>query len=255
MLHRPHHTIGANEVHVWHWVTDPLANEPVLNAVCTLLAPQEQSRMERIAKHKDRMLYACSRALMRTVLASYLSCKCQDICFSANAFGKPTLQTECGAPELLFNLTHSRGAIALAVSKEREVGIDVEERYRIVEYLPLAERFFAASEARYLQQMINNEQRREAFFAIWTLKEAFVKGIGRGLSFPLDAFCFDLQCNRLLAFRPLADFVSPEWHFQQFELGERYCGAVAVHNCVGQQVHIEMREWDRVFLSGSIQDA
>ena len=53
-----------------------------------------------------------------------------------------------------------------------------------------------------------SEERGPTFFAIWTLKEAFVKGIGRGISFPLDAFCFDLDGARLVRFRPLADFVS-----------------------------------------------
>jgi 4'-phosphopantetheinyl transferase len=131
----------------------------------------------------------------------------------------------------------------LAVSR-REVGVDVEEKRRKVEYLALAERFFAPSEWRYLQTLTDDDL-PAAFFAVWTLKEAFVKGIGRGLSFPLDAFCFDLDRHRLSRFRPLADFVSPHWHFQQFEVGDYHCGAVAVQ---GGPARIELRDWCSAFL-------
>jgi 4'-phosphopantetheinyl transferase len=247
MLHRPSHTIGPHEVHVWHLLADHLTDAAALQAIYALLSPQEQERMTCLRRTRDQTLFVLARGLMRTVLASYLDCKCHEVRFAANAYGKPILYADARHPPLQFNLTHSRGAAALAVSRDREVGIDVEERQRPVEYLALAQRFFAAAEARHLQEL-REEQRGDAFFAIWTLKEAFVKGIGRGLSFPLDAFCFDLEVNRLIRFRPLADFVSCDWHFHQFDLGERHCGALAVQNPVGNDVTIEMRNWPTAFI-------
>jgi 4'-phosphopantetheinyl transferase len=204
--------------------------------------------MRCLRRDRDRTLFLLSRGLMRTVLASYLGCPCDDVRFAANDYGKPILHPAVCSPGLHFNLTHSRGAVALAVSNGREVGIDVEERLRQVEYLALAERFFAAEEARHLRAL-PEAKLSEAFFAIWTLKEAFVKGIGRGLSFPLDAFCFDLDVSRLIRFRPLADFVSPDWHFQQFDLSEHHCGALAVQNPAGGAVHVEMRDWQSAFVN------
>ena len=203
--------------------------------------------MVRYGQERDRLMHLLSRAMMRTVLASYLGCASADLRFSANAHGKPILHAEDGPPRLHFNLTHKAGTVALAVSGDREVGIDIEERRRVVEYLQLAERFFCADEARHLRQL-PPAQVSEAFFAIWTLKEAFVKGIGRGLTFPLDAFCFDLEIDRFVRFRPLADFVSPDWHFTQFELGERLRGALAVQCPAGDAVTIEMRDWAVAFI-------
>lgn len=249
MLHRPHLKLDADEVHVWHLLTDRLADGRTLEAVRELLSPEERSRLHCYRKSTDQSLYALSRGVMRTVLASYLDCTCQEMRFSVNPFGKPILQMEGGSAPLCFNLSHSHGAIALAVSRVREVGVDVEERHRRVEYLALAERFFAAQEASHLRKL-REEQRGAAFFAIWTLKEAFVKGIGRGLSFPLDAFCFELEANRLVAFRPLADFVAPDWHFHQFDLGDRHCGALAVQTPADTKVRIAMNEWASVFLDG-----
>jgi 4'-phosphopantetheinyl transferase len=195
---------------------------------------------------RDRTLFLCARGLVRTVLASYLDCTCHDVRFAANDFGKPILVPgDSAGAKLHFNLTHSRGAVALAVSGGREVGIDVEERHRPVEYLALAERFFAEAEARHLRGL-DPAELPDAFFAIWTLKEAYVKGIGRGLTFPLEAFCFDLDAHkRLTAFRPQADFVDRDWHFHQFDLGERHCGALAVH---GVGATIEMHDWAAAFL-------
>ena len=248
MLLRPQHTLGDHEVHVWHLLADRLTDPLAPPALLALLSDQERTRLHNLRHERDRSLFLLSRGLLRSVLASYLDCPCHAIGFAANDFGKPILHPNGASVPLHFNLTHSRGAVALAVSRGREVGIDVEERYRPVEYLALAERFFAAAESRHLQGLCE-EERPAAFFAIWTLKEAFVKGIGRGLSFPLDAFSFDLESNRLIAFRPLADFVSPDWHFHQFDLGDRHCGALAVQSPAGGAVRVEMRDWCEAFLS------
>ncbi len=241
MLRRPHHTIDADEVHVWHVNVD-CVDSAGLDAMGALLSPQEIARMQQFGQERDRLLFLLSRGLMRSVLASYLRGDGAALQFGATAFGKPILDANGAAP-LCFNLTHSRGAVALAVSREREVGVDIEERRRRVDYVGLAKRYFAADEARHLESLVE-EQRADAFVAIWTLKEAYVKGIGRGLMFPLDAFAFDLDISRLIGFRPLADFVACDWQFQQFDLGERHCGAVAVQ---GSGVSIEMRDWAAAF--------
>jgi len=253
MLQRLQHTIDAHEVHVWHLLAERVADSPIMDAALALLSPDERTRMARYRHEADRLLYLLSRGLMRTVLSSYLGCSCDSIRYASNAHGKPILDgatvAHASGSLLHFNLTHSNGAIALAITRDREVGIDIESRHRAVEYLLLAERFFATEEARHLQSL-QEEQRREAFFAIWTLKEAFVKGIGRGLSFPLDAFCFELEMSRLIAFKPLADFVSSDWHFQQFDLGEQHCGAIAVQSAGGTKVPIRFHDWCEVFAKG-----
>jgi 4'-phosphopantetheinyl transferase len=206
------------------------------------LSLEEQERMACYRHANDRLLYLLSRGMMRMVLSSYLGCQCDEVQFTVDTHGKPILHADSNPICLHFNLTHSRGAVALAVSGGGEVGIDIEERQRVVEYLLLAERFFAADEARHLK-CLPEAQRPQTFFAIWTLKEAFVKGIGRGLSFPLDAFCFDLDVDRLVRFRPLADFVSRDWRFFQFDLGDRHRGAIAVESPAASTVTIEMCDW------------
>ncbi len=242
MLLRPQLTIGPDEVHVWHVLTERVREPAALQALGTMLSADEKRRMNGLRHERERTLFLLSRGLMRSVLAAYLDCSCHALQFTSNPFGKPVLCSE----SVHFNLSHSRGAVAFAISK-RAVGIDVEERERRCDYLGLAQRYFAEPEARYLATL-DGEERGAAFFALWTLKEAYVKGIGRGLTFPLDAFCFDLEACRLVAFRPLADYVAHDWQFRQFDVGERHCGALAVE---GQGAAIEMRDWATVFIDGA----
>ena len=243
ILRQPTLKIGPDEVHVWHL----LADTPAHDGLRPLLAASEIARLECLRHARDRDLFLWSRCVIRSVISGYLDCAGHELSFGANNFGKPILQTPGNDPPLCFNLTHSRGAVALAVSVGREVGIDVEERRRRVEYLGLAQRYFAPDEARHLEQL-HEDDRPDAFFAIWTLKEAYVKGLGRGLTFPLDAFSFDLDRHRLVAFRPLRDFVDCDWHFHQFALGQHHCGALAVQ---GKHVSITLHDWASAFGVGT----
>src|SRR5262249_49410163 len=143
MLHRPLHVVGAHEVHIWHLLADRVADPAALTAAEALLTMDEQVRMNCFHRTRDRQLYLLSGAVMRSVLASYLDCPGRDVRFASDSHGKPILLPGGHAKRLHFNLTHSRGAVVLAVSGGREVGIDVEERHREVDYLALAERFFA----------------------------------------------------------------------------------------------------------------
>ena len=66
------------------------------------------------------------------------------------------------------------------MARDFEVGIDVENIGRSIN-LDLARRFFAPAEVAFLEQMPEN-QRQATFFLFWTLKEAYVKARGVGLS-------------------------------------------------------------------------
>ncbi len=90
------------------------------------------------------------------------------------AHGKPELAG--GGPQI--SLSHTRGAVACAVS-DAPVGVDVEPLGRqIRDWGRLAERFYAPEEQSYAGSP-------ERFLEVWTRKEAYLKRDGRGLSLPL----------------------------------------------------------------------
>ena len=94
-------------------------------------------------------------------------------------------------PDLRFNISHTDGLIACAVTIGREVGVDVEHINRHLTH-DVADRFFAPREVADLQSLPDEEQQR-VFFDYWTLKEAYIKARGFGLALPLGDFAFTLQ--------------------------------------------------------------
>ena len=109
-----------------------------------------------------------TRVLVRTVLSRYLALAPADWRFSANAYGRPAIANDafanCG---LSFNISHARGLIALAVTRHREIGVDVENvRVRQVS-LDIADRFFAPAEVAELASF-QRERQQDRFFEYWT---------------------------------------------------------------------------------------
>jgi 4'-phosphopantetheinyl transferase len=241
----PRLALGTDEVHVWHLRAEEIVEPALIRRFEALLAPEEAERHARFGHERTRREFLLARGLARTVLASYTGLAPEELRFSADAFGKPVLRPTVAGPRLHFNLSHSHGAIVCAAAVGRQVGVDVEYGVRCVEFLELAERYFAAAEIAHLRGL-SGAARQAAFFAIWTLKEAFVKAIGQGLSYPLDSFAFELKGNRLVRFCPLT--VLPEnWRFFQFEPTPEHCGALAVE-CDGRDVCVVVRDWCSVYV-------
>jgi 4'-phosphopantetheinyl transferase len=157
-----------------------------------LLSKDEEERMARLVFERDRRRFLLTRALVRTMLSRYASVPPAGWSFIANVHGRPEiLDRPAGVPDLRFNLSHTDGLIACAVTIGREVGIDVEHIGRRLTH-DVAGRFFAPSEVHDLEALPADEQPR-VFFDYWTLKEAYIKARGFGLALPLGDFAFKLS--------------------------------------------------------------
>lgn len=216
--------LGPDEVQVW-CVSAETTDDATRGRCEALLTPEEAARRERYLQPRSRDEFLLARALVRTVLADYTGIPANDLRFTTTATGKPTLTPD--APPLHFNLSHSHGLVVCAVAAGGPVGVDVEDASRTLAYLDLAERYFAPPEVAHLRGL-DETRRRAAFFAIWTLKEAFVKAIGQGLSFPLDSFAFELDEDRCVGFRPPTSLPGRHWQIVQFQPTPRHQGAVIV---------------------------
>lgn len=153
-----------------------------------LLNPTERERQQRFHFADDRQRYLLTRALVRCVLSRYAAVAPADWRFAENAYGRPAIDPAHDS-DLEFNLSHTRGLIALAVARRRVFGIDVENLAERQPSLGIADRFFSAEEAAALAKMPDALQQRR-FFEYWTFKEAYIKARGMGLSLPLDRFSF-----------------------------------------------------------------
>jgi 4'-phosphopantetheinyl transferase len=158
------------------------------------LSPEERERAARLPSRKLRGRFVHSRALLRTVLATYLGVAPEALVFATGAEGKPYLRFPLQFPgaSLPFNLSHARLCWVLAVARPGPVGIDVEDTSRRVDVEGVGSRIFSAQEMQTLQRL-PEAARKEAFFRCWTAREAIAKARGEGV-FTLGAR-FDVEVD------------------------------------------------------------
>ena len=220
--------LDEHRLHLWYARPNEITDPALLDEYRDLLSPGELQQQARFKFDKDRHQYLVSRALVRTALSAYTGKEPGSWEFLLNAFGKPMLAGNSPMP-LEFNLSHTPGLVTCLVALGHEVGVDTEDVTRQVDYLPLARRFFAAGEIAVLEGL-PPEQQPAAFFRLWTLKEAYTKACGLGLSIPLEDFAFRLAADRPpeISFADRAGDDPDCWQFAEVGLGGRYQVALAV---------------------------
>lgn len=208
---------AAGDVDLWLAFYDEIVDERLLLRLRELLSEAEQRQQVRFYFADDRKRYLVTRALVRTVLSRYAPIAPAEWAFSANQFGRPQIanpEPECCG--LSFNISHTRGLIALAVTRHRELGVDVENvRTRQVS-TGIADRFFSPVEVAELATA-PLEQRQDRFFEYWTFKESYIKACGMGLSMPLDQFSFHYPHERAvrIEIEPALGDDASRWSFWQ----------------------------------------
>lgn len=123
---------------------------------------------------------------MRTQASLQTGTSPANIRFECGPFGKPFLPPP---RPFHFNTSHS-GSWVLAAFHDDDIGIDVEHVRPLPDLEAIASGFFSPTEHRAIADT-PAEKREDAFFDLWTLKESFIKAIGKGLQMPLDAFSID----------------------------------------------------------------
>ena len=172
-------------IDIWRTRIDLPKNE--IESYATTLSEEEKERAARFTFPNKYEEYVVSRGLLRKVLSHVLKQAATEFQFEYTESKKPYLLQKYFDQTLSFNISHSHGQALVAVSLNRNIGIDIEKIRAEVEYEKLALRFFSAAEHHQLMQ-IPADERARSFFAIWTRKEAFVKAIGKGIAFGLSEF-------------------------------------------------------------------
>jgi 4'-phosphopantetheinyl transferase len=152
-----------------------------LDRARAFLSPDEIGSVDRaVEPYRTRRVLA--RAALRTVVSRYLDVSPANVVFTAGPHGKPQVTARHSSP-VEFNLSTSGDVCLIAVTRTCVVGIDVERVAPLPDAALIAHRFFAAAEAAAIGTGDGVDVRR--FLRYWTAKEAYVKGVGEGLSLPL----------------------------------------------------------------------
>lgn len=210
-----------------------------LRACLALLSEEEKQKASSFNFKNDSRRYIASRAFLRRLLDDLLGVGPQNIRFQYLPHGKPTLVREQNANGLEFNLSHSGETAVCALSYRCRVGIDIERDRDINGWEHIAQRYFSEEELDTLMNLIP-AMRPTAFLRTWTSKEAYVKALGRGLSYPLREFSIPSSRSwPALVYDRHDPKQTGRWSFHPIGL-EGYIGTVAVEDC---EISVKQYAW------------
>ena len=172
-LHLPH-----KELHLWRFKLD--MTDEQADGFRDILVAEELSRADRLRDRQKKNQFISARAHLRVILGEYLQVKPNQVQFQYNEFGKPSL-SEQHQSSLSFNLSHSVQWGVLAVAKQMDVGVDVENIDIELRFSQLASSYFNDQEKFSLGQYSTIRKRR-GFYRLWTRKEAQLKLLGAGFT-------------------------------------------------------------------------
>ncbi len=189
-------------LHLWFAYPADLSDPGIADACAALLNDAERAQAARFRFERHRHEYEATHALARIALSHSYPIPPQAWSYSFNKYGKPAPIPDCG---LRFNQSNSIGlAVCLIASPAARaphvspaagpgagvaVGVDVESSSRAEEIVDLAPHVFSLAEQAQLAALPATDRPGRAL-SLWTLKEAYIKARGKGLSLPLRKISF-----------------------------------------------------------------
>lgn len=236
---------------VWHY---PLDVDGDATAACAdLLDAEERARAGRFRFEIHRRRFVAGRGTLRRILARHAGCDPRSLRFSYGDYGKPSLAYPDDGGRLQFSVSNSGGLGAVAVARGGELGLDIEELRPNADHELIAQRAFAAEERAWLSAL-PEAQRLAGFYALWTCKEAYLKGRGVGLSAALDRFAvaLDAEWAPRLLWSGLDGDDPQRWSFSRMALLPGYSACLAVAGC-GRGIQVRPWTSETQFGAGSRQ--
>jgi 4'-phosphopantetheinyl transferase len=238
-------TLPENEAHLWIARPDEARDAGLLFRYEALLSEDERRKCSRFVFEKDQHTCLVTRALVRTVLSRYAPVPPERWRFAFNEYGRPAIDEPRDERWLRFNVSHTTGLVVCLVARQREVGVDVEDRKRSGQLLEVADRFFSPFEVEALRALPREEQ-LDRFFFYWTLKESYIKARGMGLAIPLSQFSFELDSARergiRIRFDPELRDDPARWDFSALSYGRRHAIASSLERLHQDEIRIVLRE-------------
>ncbi|MEW6333885.1 MAG: 4'-phosphopantetheinyl transferase superfamily protein, partial [Thermodesulfobacteriota bacterium] len=222
--------LPEGEIHLWVASPEDWAAPSQIASARHTLDGTEIARLERFRFPAHRHLFLVSHLLVRTALSRYADLPPDAWRFIHDRFGKPHIDPAMGAAPLTFSLAHTASLAVVGVARQHRIGVDVEKADRPVNGAALSRRFFSRVEADALEDLPPG-RRAKRFPLYWTLKEAYIKALGPGLSHPLDSSAFHLTGTDPYRI----DFSTTDrqdhgtWRFALIEPRPSYVAALCAH--------------------------
>lgn len=230
---------------VWYLAPESIEDVAIRERLSRWLSVEERDRMQKFHAPRHRHTYLVAHALVRGALARELDCAPSELIFENNAFGKPSVVLPASRAKLEFNLSHTEGMCVVALSTSSRVGCDVESLDQPTLEVDIARNFFTPEES---EEILTHPsaQQVQRLLTYWTLKEAYIKAEGLGLSMGLDTFYFSLQENQppRLMLKSGAQQPSAQWQFKQMMISDHYLFSLAIEPRHGVDANVEIKKAD-----------
>lgn len=244
--------IEDDQIHLWQLQQDDFELSVLERECLSWLSEDDLARYRRFRFDRHRKQLLLGRVLMRVALSRYDGTLApEDWRFDHNDYGKPALGAGQDASRLRFNLSHSGERVVFAVTRGRELGVDIERAEKERRVLAIADRYFSASELAELQAL-PDESQQSRFYELWTLKEAYIKACGMGLAIELHHFSYSFPQPEgiAIAFDPRRADRADAWRLWQLDAGPDYWLALAARTAIAEQpLHLvswDLKSFDRV---------
>ena len=167
--------VSDNKVDVYIAKTEELHSH--YNDLLKYISPGEQLRAGKFLQEENRMTFVACHSVLRLLLSRSLHVSPLEIEYMLGKNNKPGL---VGNP-VHFNVTHTKNAFAIAISRDVYVGIDLENTDRNVNIQSIVNYYFSSKERDFILSPKSESARRKRFFLLWTRKEALLKAFGTGI--------------------------------------------------------------------------
>ena len=172
-------SLDPRQLHLWRFRLDLPLNEIV--TLKSVLSRDEVVRADKLLIEEKRQQFIIARGMLRSILARYANENRSELVFGYGTQGKPKL---LNSPDpLYFNLAHSGDWAVLALSRDGDVGMDIEQVAPSLDFMSIAKKYFSLSEYKNLKDATGVRQKR-CFYRLWTAKESRLKQQGSGFSTP-----------------------------------------------------------------------
>lgn len=212
-------------------------SQNVLTNDFELLNQNEKRRAENILIEKNRKMFIKCRSILKLLLSNLVGIKTDNLEIYEGVNGKPYLNQK----DVFFNVSHSGDCFVIAITHLGPIGIDVEQKNRIMDCSKIKSFLFSESELK-LFDCLEQESKQEAMINAWTRKESFFKALGSGLTSPLK----ELEVNFVSGSEPSIQKIGwgndekENWKMISLDINEEYIGVISVQTRVENPVLTEL---------------
>jgi len=241
--------MASETAHLWCIDTEIFQEPSTTHHWLARLEDHERIRYAAYGTSAARREYLATRALARTALAHYSGQPAECLRFRTDHLGRPGM-TSPSMPGLFFSLARTRELAVGLFTFDQDVGIDVE-LVAPIEAVEMARRFFSGEELSELSRL-DEDARLSRFYELWTLREAYLKARGIGLSLPLDQLVFrpTPSGGARAEFGPAIRDDPADWQFGLTWLTNRHLAATCIRRPSSGGTtrisHFDARDMDRI---------